>query len=321
MMMQKVIFSRKRINGFWLLVILFTSVCSCKPTVPGEYIQPDELEEILYDYHLSQAMAYQRNTDGEYIFGNAPIYTRNYLYYAVLKKHGITEAEFDSSLVYYYNRADKLHKIYSHISERMEKEALGLGANIGAISQYSQYSADGDTANIWKENNSALLTPAAPYNRLDFKIECDSTFKKGDSFLFNFMADFIYQGGTKDAILYIAVKYDNDSISTHFTRISVSGLSQLRIPGCSDKIKEIQGFIYLSKGNDDSNTLKLMFINQIQFIRFHSKEQQENQEDTNAVIADSLKRIEEGNILQETIRPVKINPIRHDAQIRIQNKE
>ena len=244
MMMQKVIFSRKRINGFWLLVILFTSVCSCKPTVPGEYIQPDELEEILYDYHLSQAMAYQRNTDGEYIFGNAPIYTRNYLYYSVLKKHGITEAEFDSSLVYYYNRADKLHKIYSHISERMEKEALGLGANIGAISQYSQYSADGDTANIWQENNSALLTPAAPYNRFDFKIECDSTFKKGDSFLFNFMADFIYQGGTKDAILYIAVKYDNDSISTHFTRISVSGLSQLRIPGCSDKIKEIQGFIY-----------------------------------------------------------------------------
>ena len=33
------------------LLLLFALVFSCKPQVPDEYIQPDEFEDILYDFH------------------------------------------------------------------------------------------------------------------------------------------------------------------------------------------------------------------------------------------------------------------------------
>lgn len=262
-----------------VMPVLFLFMTSCKPTVPSEYIQPEEMEDILYDYHMSQAMAYQKSRTESHApaAGNNPVYNRNLYYHAVLKKHGVTEAEFDSSLVYYYTRADKLHKIYKRVSERMEKYAISLGANVSDINKYSQFNAEGDTANIWRGITSTVLTPAPPYNRLDFKIDGDSTFRKGDSFLFNFMTDFIYQGGTKDAVIYIAVRYDNDSISTHISHVSVSGLSQLRVPeNVKNDIKEINGFVYLNRGNDESNTLKLMFINQIQLIRFHRQGQPES---------------------------------------------
>lgn len=36
---------------------------ACKPQVPSDYLQPGEMEDILYDYHLAQAMA-QRNEGG-----------------------------------------------------------------------------------------------------------------------------------------------------------------------------------------------------------------------------------------------------------------
>ena len=37
------------------LLLLFALVFSCKPQVPDEYIQPDEFEDILYDFHLAMA--------------------------------------------------------------------------------------------------------------------------------------------------------------------------------------------------------------------------------------------------------------------------
>ena len=42
-----------------LLLTIF--VVSCKPSIPSEYIQPSEMEDMLYDYHLSMAIA---NRDG-----------------------------------------------------------------------------------------------------------------------------------------------------------------------------------------------------------------------------------------------------------------
>lgn len=256
---------------------------SCKPGVPKEYIQPDEMEDILYDYHFSQALAYRDmgKAGNPQQNSNTPIYRRELYYHAVLRKHGVTEAEFDSSLVYYYSNAEELHKIYKRVSERMEKSAIALGANASDINKFAQLSENGDTANIWHDAVSAVMTPAPPYNRLDFKIEGDSTFRKGDAFLLNFMADFIYQGGTKDAVVYLAVKYDNDSISTHVTHVSVSGIAQLRVPeNTANTVKVINGFIYLNRGTDESNTLKLLFVNQIQLIRFHKQIVPEQAEDS-----------------------------------------
>lgn len=262
-----------------ILCIVSLVALSCSPGVPGEYIQPDELEDILYDYYVSQAMASQGQNREQAIFN------RNVYFNAVLKKHGITEAELDSSMVYYYSDTKRLYNIYLKLSERIGNDAMGLGASVREIGKYSQLRADGDTANIWQESQTAILMPLPPYNRVDFSIKADSTFMCGDSFLFNFMTEFMYQSGTKDAVVYVAIRYDNDSISTHSTHVGVSGLSQLRIPAnASNTVESIDGFIYLSRGNDESQTLKLMFISQIQFVRFHAKKTEEEKTEADSIL-------------------------------------
>lgn len=249
-----------------LLLSAFVAV-ACTPSVPSDVIQPDEMEDILYDYYISQAMA------GQALNQKDASYDRYVYFSAVLQKHGVTEADFDSSLVYYYSNAKRLHGIYSSLSERIGNEAMGLGASVSEFSKYSSLSESGDTANIWQDATSLLLTPYAPSNKFTFSIKADSTYKVGDSFLVNFMSDFIYQAGTKDAVVYVAVRYDNDSVSTHVTHIGVSGVSRLRIPANDEsKVSNIDGFVYLNRGSDDSRTLKLLFISQMQFVRFHKKE-------------------------------------------------
>ena len=246
----------------------------CTPSVPRDVIQPDDMEDILFDYYLSREMASKPSVEG-----STP-YLRTAYYLAVLKKHGVTEAEFDSSLVYYYGHAEDFAKIYSRVSERMENYGKSLGVNSnGMRSSMTRYTANGDTANIWHGPTSVMLTPTPPYNRFDIEMKADTSYRKGDSFLLSFNTNYLYQQGSKDAVAYLAVRYSNDSIASFHTLVSVSGYAQLRIPECVKyDIKSIRGFVYLNRGSDESETVKLMFIDELQFIRFHKNESKNTQD-------------------------------------------
>ena len=256
----------------YLLILML--VMACKPTVPSEYIQPDDMEDILYDYHLALAMARQKS-------GEEQDYNRLLYFRSVLKKYNVTEADFDSSLVYYYSHAYRLKDIYSEVNQRLNEEAASLGVAVGDINRYSQYSTTGDTANIWTQHTDLLLIPSPTMNRYDFTVKVDSTFKRGDSFMFQFMSEFIWQTGTKDVTVCFVCKYAGDSIIQTANHITVSGLAQVRLPVYREKkLKEMRGFIYLNDGGDDSNTRKLMFISQIQLIRFHDKTIDDDDDET-----------------------------------------
>ena len=256
----------------YLLVLML--VVACKPTVPSEYIQPNDMEDILYDYHLALAMSRQKNS-------HESDFNRSLYFQSVLKKHGVTEAEFDSSLVYYYSHVYRLKDIYSEVNQRLSDEATSLGVAVGDINRYSQYSTTGDTANIWNQQTDLLLIPCPTMNRYDFTVKVDSTFKKGDSFMFQFMSEYIWQSGSKDVTVCFVCKYEGDSIIQTANHISVAGTSQVRVPANrKNKLTEMRGFIYLNDGGDDSNNRKMLFISQIQLIRFHDKTT-ENEEITN----------------------------------------
>lgn len=291
-----------------MVVAAISMMCvGCKPTVPDDVIQPDDMEDILYDYYLSREMA--QKPSGE---GNSS-YLRTLYYKAVLEKYGVTEAEFDSSLVYYYGHADDFAKIYRRVNDRMQEYGKSLGINTNGMGgTLTHYSATGDTANIWRGATSVMLIPVAPYNRFDFEMKADSTYHKGDSFMLTFMTNYLYQLGTKEATAYIDVKYSNDSIASFSTSINASGQSQLRVMECSKyDIKEIRGFIYLSRGSDQSETVKMMFIDNLQFVRFHKNESKNTQDSRPPSVAprrDNMRPLVGGNQQQrsgDTLVPIK----------------
>ena len=116
---------------------------ACKPGVPSEYIQPGDMEDILYDYYVSQGIASVPNVNA-----GGEDYRRDLYFNAVLKKHHVTRAEFDSSLVYYYTRADHFIDICREVQDRLSQDALDLGASEGEVERYTTQSLTGDTANV-----------------------------------------------------------------------------------------------------------------------------------------------------------------------------
>ena len=251
-----------------LLVVGLLLFAACKPTIPSGIISAGDMEDILYDYHMAKAMAQQnKNAD-------SPEFNETMYMQAVLKKHGVTQADLDTSLIYYYGHVDKFAEVYRNVSDRLNEEAMSIGASMGALGDISSMSLSGDTANIWNEATALLLLPRAGFNRVNFELKGDTAYKKGDTFQFNMRANYLYKSGMKDALVYAALSYENDSVSTHMVHCTVSGVASLRIHGADEyRVKDIRLFIYLQPSDEDANNM--LFLDQIQLIRFHKQRQEE----------------------------------------------
>ena len=247
-----------------VLVAAAALMISCKPTVPSEYIQPDDMEDLIYDYHVAQGIAAQQDDNQDY--------NRRLTFELVLKKHGLTQAEFDSSLVYYYTRADRFQEIYKHVQERLNAEAEKYGAAVSDM-QITATSLSGDTADIWKGDRALLLFNDRPYHLYQFTQKADTSYRAGDSFMLSMNTTWLMQQGNRQASVYMAVTYANDSTVKQFSTVASSGITTLRIPYCKERVKEIKGFVMcgMRPATDDTNNLCLLFVNNIQLFRFHNK--------------------------------------------------
>ena len=180
-----------------VLLVVGLMLSACKPTVPVEIIQPDDMEDLLYDYYVAQ------NITGDSRDGND--YRTKYNYALVFKKYGVTEAEFDSSLVYYYNHIEDLYKIYESVQARLSDEALELGASVGDVERYMKRSLSGDTMDIWTGHRHHLFFPQPPYNIFQFTQKADTACRPNDSYLLTFGSSFLVQSGSRSATALLSV--------------------------------------------------------------------------------------------------------------------
>lgn len=248
-----------------LLAVGLLLLSACKPEIPKEYIQPDEMEDLLYDYYVAQGLPTKTGSKEEIDYGTQ--YNTN----LVLKKYGRTQAELDSSMKYYYIHMEEMQTIYNNVQKRLRKTAMELGASTVEVEQYTTQSLSGDTADVWEGSRQMVILPKPPYNVMPFSQKADTSYHQGDSFLMTFGNTFLAQSGSKNASLVLSVYYENDSIITHNTNISSMGVTTLRIPSCNLKVKELKGYVYMPKrsGIDNENDMCVLLLDNIQLVRFH----------------------------------------------------
>lgn len=258
---------------------------SCKPGIPGKYLQPDEMADILYEYHLAEGIAQTRNSGDT-------IAVRTYRA-SILKHKGISQADFDSSMVYYTRHTELLEDVYTKLADRFDKESVALGgASVGDGESYTS----ADTANVWRQSTAFVLSPYAATNRLSFDIKADSSYHAGDKLILDFDAQFIYQDGMRDASVVLAVTYDNDSVEYVNNSVMSSSHYHLQISNTGMLgIKSVRGFWILSNGGAadlaSSTTLKVLVVYNVRLVRLHAKDEKPaGQQPDGASSPDSLHK-------------------------------
>lgn len=99
----------------FLFVFYIALLSACKPGVPKDVVQPEEMEKILFDIHLIDGYVSGIPTPDSARKVSAPIYK------GIFKKYGIDSATHAKSMVYYYQHPDILSKMYDKIGAKMGK--------------------------------------------------------------------------------------------------------------------------------------------------------------------------------------------------------
>lgn len=279
------------------------------------------MEDVLVDFHLAQGIA-------EVQGGNREVQTYKNVQ-AVFRKHHITEERFDSSLIYYSTYSEKLSEIYKRVALRVETQASLMGAESQPVQsdQYSELTNEGDTANIWADQKFCILQPNKLQNIFSFHIPADSTFRKGDSFLWRFNTLFRNQGTLRDVYTILLVRYqkdeETDTMANVATQLHDSKLYEVRYDPSTRldtlPIKSVSGYVFWSIAEKkDADQFALLIMKDLSLIRFHKESSADASLETS--LTDSLESdtIQE---IDEIRQPVRLSPTeRRESQPREQKQ-
>jgi hypothetical protein len=270
---------------------------SCVPDRPSYVLSEDDMEDVLVDYHLALAIAEVQVGD---LQSNRYILTQ-----AALRKHGVTEEELDSSMLYWCRNSEKFVKICDRVSERLNYMAESQGVERQERNPYSYLATEGDTANVWNLREGVVVVPNIVDNIYSFTIEADTTYHPGDNFMWAFTTQFLNSDHYNEAYALLSIHYDNDSIVGTSQRISSSRQIEVRL-NCPIKyknvpIRSVNGTIYMPLRKDGFGILAL---NNFVLVRYHDKTIRIDKEET--LVADSTEKLV-NHQLSDTIR-VRQNP-------------
>ena len=297
---------------------------ACAPNRPSNVLSEDDMEDVLVDYHLALAMAELQVGD---LQANRYILTQ-----AALKKHDITEAELDTSLVYWCQNSEKFVKICERVTERLNYMAESQGVERQEKNRYSYLATEGDTANVWNLREGVVLIPNIVDNIYSFSIEADSTYLPGDYFMWAFKTQFLSSDHYNEAYALFTIHYENDSIVGKSQRLGSNRQYEMKI-NCPAKyrdvpIRNISGTVYIPTRERGFGILAL---NNFVLVRFHdlTRKNMNDEKKPDEAPADSslkLQQVDSTRVRQNPydirneqnderkIRIVKDKPLRHNRR-------
>ncbi len=247
---------------FWGALVLF----GCQTKKPKNIIPESTMEDLLYDYHIAKAL------------GDGLPYNENYkrtLYVEdVFRKYGTTEADFDSSMVWYTRNTQVLSTIYEKINTRFKKEVDDVKRLIAIRDNKPIMSESGDSIDVWFLEKMYRITGRPLNNRISFNLPSDTNFYNRDTLLWQINYNFLGQeqeiDSARAAIMAMHIIYDNDSIISTIKKILRSGMDTIRLQSDTlGRIKEIKGFVYYNSSDD---FVKPLWIDSISLMRYHSND-------------------------------------------------
>ena len=244
--------------GIFLLVICMTA---CQVKRPEIVISDADMEDILYDYHIAKAMGENISYDENY---------KRVLYIeSVFKKHGVTQAQFDSSMVWFARYPEVLTKIYEKVNVRLRAERDGINHLIAIRDNKPKESLPGDSIDVWVWQRIYQLTGMPLDNKVSFTIPTDTNFKDRDTL--RWTVRFNFHNGVPDAnyapIMAMQILYENDSIVHSIRKVSNPGIQTINLYADTlGKMKEVRGFIYYPT----QKASQTLLADRISLMRYHA---------------------------------------------------
>lgn len=141
--------------------------------VPSDVIQPDEMAELMADVRVADAVINVNRAD----WANRA--SREALKAAIFERHGVTQAQFDSSLVWYGHNIGVYQDVTDRTIEILDKRLHEVGAQAAQAAM----SVSGDSVDVWSGPVVYAFGEHTPSEFVTFGFEADQNMNPGDVYI------------------------------------------------------------------------------------------------------------------------------------------
>lgn len=226
------------------------AMLSCN-RVPDNIIQPDEMADLLADIHTAESVV-------EMNYGSyATEDSRRALKQAILDKHGITQADLDTSFMWYGGHLDKYMAVYDNTTEILQSR---LDKNQALEAEQASLSVSGDSVDVWSQPRRYVCSVRSATKYLTFKLSADKNWSKGDSYTWR--AKFF---NNKSTVRWgIVAEYDDGTTEVLNDQFSSTGWQQVTFYTDSTRTaKAVRGYLEI----DPRSNTTAMYLDSVQLVR------------------------------------------------------
>jgi len=242
---------------FLLGVAMIFTACDGRPS---GVLSQRKMTEVLTEMHKADASMAEKGV----LYGK---YSQKAPYYRyIFKKYDITQAQFDSSLVWYTKNPQRFENIYDNVLNQLAD--LQHAVKKGKYHYVDSTQLSIVKLNIWNKRTQYHLTKDSARTRLDFE-NTSNGFMLGDSYLLRFLQRVApsdscighqiifrinYVGGITDSVCQ---KIHNDSLLRRYT-FRFNAKRKLEIKSISGELLGCKA--YKGKQNVQIDSISLMRI-------------------------------------------------------------
>jgi len=246
----------KRLRIFSILTVI-CMVASCS-RVPKHIISERKMRVVLYDMLLAEAMV-------ETMPDSFPVSDdRQTVFDAVFRKHHITQADYDSSLIWYGKNMD----LYIAIHKLVLRD---VNANLNVMDQIKPSAISGDmtdhdSIDIWVYPRTAIFKPEQAFNTLIFDIRPETPYSSGSSYVFGVSLWGIPPGLKHKPTIHLSAVHADTIISVN-SAITGDGYFEATVQTIATKqVRRVYGYILM---NDAEASYHAIFLKNIRLMKYN----------------------------------------------------
>ncbi len=239
--------------GIAALTLCLLAACS---KTPDGILSEKEMQAVELDIQLAKAMISVENKQF------ADSLQRAELFQSVFRKHGITQAVYDSSLIWYGRNLDIYMDIYDRILKDLNERQNALGDVQASAAPVSTQ----DSVDIWPRRSFVRLEPRAAFNGVTFDIRPEVNYSSGSSFVLSMSVWGMDQLKAQQPEIRICADLGDTTVVVN-DKIRNDGYHETVLKTIPTKrVKRVYGYIFL---NNAGLYYHKVYLNDLTLIKYN----------------------------------------------------
>ena len=238
--------------GISFILFLFMAACS---RAPKGIISEKNMQKLLTDMQLADAII---NSDPSSFQNDED---KKALYQSVFDKHRVTEAVYDSSLVWYGKNLDVYMQVYNMALTDVKKKI----EEIGIIEPEKILYANEDMVDVWPIGRYHEFYPASLSNSLIFDLMPEEEYSHGSIFVFGLRVMGLIAGMQSPVEVHLSAE-QNDTTIVVKNNITSDGTHEMILRTLAlHRVRRVYGYVRL---NESAVPYHKIYLNDLSMMKY-----------------------------------------------------